>query len=56
MKKQWFCLVLLLMVGVVFGQNYVKHQVLKGETLVQIAQKYQVSGVFWNCNIGTKFF
>ena len=43
MKKQWFCLVLLLMVGVVFGQNFVKHQVLKGETLVQIAQKYQVT-------------
>lgn len=43
MKKQWFCLVLLLMVGVVYGQNFVKHQVLKGETLVQIAQKYQVT-------------
>jgi LysM repeat protein/ABC-type branched-subunit amino acid transport system substrate-binding protein len=43
MKKQWFCLVLLLMFGSVLGQNFVKHQVIKGETLIQIAQKYQVT-------------
>ena len=43
MKKQWFCLVLLLMFGSIVGQNFLKHQVIKGETITQIAIKYQIT-------------
>lgn len=43
MKKQWFCLVLLIMFGSIVGQNFLKHQVIKGETITQIAIKYQIT-------------
>ncbi len=43
MKKQWFCMVLLLMFGSIIGQNFLKHQVIKGETITQIAIKYQIT-------------
>lgn len=43
MKKQCFCLVLLLMFGSIVGQNFLKHQVIKGETITQIAVKYQIT-------------
>ena len=43
MKKQWFCLVLLFLFGSIYGQNFIKHKVNKGETITQIAIKYQIT-------------
>ena len=41
-KKGIYILVLMFATSV-FGQNYTKHKVAKGETITQIAQKYKVT-------------
>ncbi|GAB3715583.1 amino acid ABC transporter substrate-binding protein [Flavobacterium koreense] len=41
-KKGIYILVLMFATSV-FGQNYIKHKVAKGETITQIAQKYKVT-------------
>jgi LysM repeat protein len=43
MINRVICIFLLIFTCVVFAQNYQKHKVEKGETIVQIAQKYSVT-------------
>jgi LysM repeat protein/ABC-type branched-subunit amino acid transport system substrate-binding protein len=43
MMKQLFCLVFCFLFGSIFGQNFVNHQVAKGETITQIALKYKIT-------------
>ncbi|MBC7525759.1 MAG: LysM peptidoglycan-binding domain-containing protein [Flavobacterium sp.] len=43
MFKSVIYILVFLFSGFVFGQNYTKHTVLKGETILQIAQKYKVT-------------
>lgn len=43
MFKKGIYIVVLMFTTSVFGQNYTKHKVAKGETITQIAQKYKVT-------------
>jgi len=43
MFKKGIYIVVLMFATSVFGQNYTKHKVAKGETITQIAQKYKVT-------------
>lgn len=43
MFKRVICILVLVFTCSVFGQNYTKHTVSKGETIVGIAQKYKVT-------------
>jgi LysM repeat protein len=43
MFKNGIYIVVFMFVTSVFGQNYTKHKVAKGETITQIAQKYKVT-------------
>ncbi|WP_298307553.1 LysM peptidoglycan-binding domain-containing protein [Flavobacterium sp.] len=43
MFKRVICIIVLMFATSVFGQNYTKHKVAKGETITQIAQKYKVT-------------
>lgn len=43
MFKKVICILVLIVTTAVFGQNYDKHKVKEGETIAQIAQKYNVS-------------
>ncbi len=43
MFKNSVYIVVFMFVSSVFGQNYTKHTVIKGETILQIAQKYKVT-------------
>lgn len=43
MLKRIICILILVFTCSVFGQNYTKHTVAKGETVVGIAQKYKVT-------------
>jgi LysM repeat protein len=43
MFKKVICIFVLIVTTSVFGQNYNKHRVKEGETIAQIAQKYNVS-------------
>jgi LysM repeat protein len=43
MFKKVICILILIVTMSVFGQNYDKHRVKEGETIAQIAQKYNVS-------------
>lgn len=43
MFKKGIYIVVLMFASSVFGQNYTKHKVAKGETITQIAQKYKVT-------------
>ena len=43
MFKRVICIFVLVFTCSVFGQNYTKHTVAKGETILLIAQKYKVT-------------
>jgi len=43
MFKKSICILVVLFTCSIFGQNYIKHTIVKGETITTIAQKYKVT-------------